>query len=555
MHLTPAIANSLWLASSAPAFLQFKRAARRPYIAQRISLLAAVGNNRDTAYGRAHGFGEVRDYKDFARKVPVVDYEELEPWVRRIAAGEQNVLTAERVTHLVPTSGTSSGRKLIPFTAAFQREFDLAIGPWVFDLYCRHPRAALGTAYWSITPAVGHPSGERSAVPIGFDEDSSYLGGAKKKLLASVMAVPSEVRLIQDVAVFRYVSLLCLLRRGDLGLISVWHPSYLQLLLDAMPTHWGDLLRDVHEGTCKYEAELPIGVREAIRSHSQPKRARQLEQAGIQCPGFIWPKLQMISCWGDAHAEGPLKELQRRLPNIPIQPKGLLATEAFVTFPLGGLYPLAVRSHFFEFLDDDGHLRLAHELKEGGEYEVIVTTGGGLYRYRLGDRVKVTDFLGETPSLRFLGRNGVISDRCGEKLSEAFVTRALREATSSLGEPLRFALLAPDETSQGLRYTLFIEANVDEGFEHRLDDSLKQNPHYSYCRRLGQLLPAQVVRIADHGYQAYIEHEMAQGKRMGEIKPCALSTDTGWRKRLGAEVPCLSIFRKGEIGRSVTSLA
>jgi hypothetical protein len=532
MHLTPAIANSLWLASSATAFLEFKRAAGRPAIAQKTSLYRAVGRNSDTVYGRAHGFGEIRDYQDFARKVPVVDYEELEPWIRRIAAGEQNVLTAERVTHLIPTSGTSSGRKLIPFTAALQREFDSAIGAWVFDLYCRHPSAALGTAYWSITPAVGHLDGERSAVPIGFEEDSSYLGGAKKKLLAGGMAVPSEVRLVQDVVVFRYVTLLCLLRRGDLGLISVWHPSFLLLLLDAMPTYWGDLLRDLHEGTCKYEADLPIATREAIQSHSQPRRARQLEQAGVQCPDFIWPKLQVISCWGDAHAEGPLKELQRRLPNIPIQPKGLLSTEAFVTFPLGALYPLAIRSHFFEFLDDDGHSHLAHELREGGEYEVIVTTGGGLYRYRLGDRVKVTAFLRETPSLRFLGRNGIISDRCGEKLSEAFVTSALAEVTSSLREPPRFALLAPDETSGSVRYTLFIEAEIDEGFGKRLDDALKRNPHYSYCRQLGQLLPAEVIRVADHGYEAYIEHEMAQGKRMGEIKPCALSTDIGWGERL-----------------------
>src|SRR5262249_22337630 len=160
----------------------------------------------------------------------------------------------------------------------------------------------------------------------------------------------------------------------------------------------------------------------------------------------------------------PLNQLRQRLPGAFIQPKGLLATEAFVTFPLGGLHPLAVRSHFFEFENDSGQILLAHELKEHNEYEVIVTTSGGLFRYRLGDRVRVTAFLQNTPCLRFLGRNGTVSDRFGEKLSEAFVATAIRAVSLSLAEPPRFALLAPEECAEGMRYALFIEAMVDSGF-------------------------------------------------------------------------------------------
>jgi hypothetical protein len=101
----------------------------------------------------------------------------------------------------------------------------------------------------------------------------------------------------------------------------------------------------------------------------------------------------------------------------------------------------------------------------------VVTTGGGLYRYRLKDRVKVTGFLGATPSLKFLGKNGNYSDRVGEKLSEAFVGRAIQEATSLLSEPPRFALLAPEAVGDGFRYTLFIEGTVDEGLAQRLDQA------------------------------------------------------------------------------------
>ena len=91
------------------------------------------------------------------------------------------------------------------------------------------------------------------------------------------------------------------------------------------------------------------------------------------------------------------------LPRVHIQPKGLLATEAIVTLPFRCLTPLAVRSHFFEFLRD-GRPYLAHQLVPGEVYSVVVTTGGGLYRYRLEDKVQVNGFVERTPSLAFLGK-------------------------------------------------------------------------------------------------------------------------------------------------------
>jgi hypothetical protein len=57
-----------------------------------------------------------------------------------------------------------------------------------------------------------------------------------------------------------------------------------------------------------------------------------------------------------------------------------------VEFPLVVLWgragaALAVRSHFFEFVSADGKVRLAHELSDGAEYSVLLTTSGGLWRY------------------------------------------------------------------------------------------------------------------------------------------------------------------------------
>src|SRR4029079_6464270 len=134
--------------------------------------------------------------------------------------------------------------------------------------------------------------------------------------------------------------------------------------------------------------------------------------------------------------------------------KGLLATEGFVTIPFAGRWPLAIRSHFFEFLAEDGGARFAWERNEGEVYSVVLTAGGGLYHYCLQDRVRVEGFVEKTPSLRFLGKEGHVSDLRGEKLHESFVAGVLARIFERAGIAPRFAMLAPDENG----YALYLES-------------------------------------------------------------------------------------------------
>ncbi len=531
MNIIPAIANSLWLASSLPASTRFRAALHRPAETQRQLLQNYVARNADTLFGRAHGFSEIKSYREFAQRVPLNGYDDLKPWINRIRRGEKNVLTAEPVTHLVPTSGSTDARKLIPFTTALQQEFNRAIGPWIVDLASRYPSIAFGSAYWSISPALTVDADEQSAVPIGFEDDSAYLGGIRKQLVNAVMAVPSEMQKVFDMEQFRYLTLLCLLRKRDLSFISVWHPSFLSLLLDTLPAFWDHLMEDIKEGSCRYTKFLPKALLYSLKLRPLPQLVKELVKANPTQPATVWPHLKIISCWGGGYAQFSQADLARRLPATIIQSKGLLATECVVTIPYGELYPLAITSHFFEFIDGHRRVCLADELQEGQTYEVIVTTSGGLWRYRLGDLVQVTGFVGKTPSLNFLGRTGDISDRYGEKLSEGFVADTIQAVTASLPSPPRFALLAPDDTTLGCCYTLYIEGNIVGESAEQLERKLCENVHYAWCRKLGQLQPLRIFSIKSGGYETFITRQQLGGKRMGEIKPCVLSTENGWTQR------------------------
>jgi hypothetical protein len=514
MQLAASIANTLWAACNVAPYQRFRVALRHPQIAQQRRLLNLLRRNEQTAFGKAHRFDNIHSYEEFAQRIPVADYNSFAPWIARIQRGDQQVLTSDRVTHLLPTSGSTGGRKLIPFTVGLQQEFNAAIGPWVIDLLSASPGLLGGRAYWSITPVTHETNIEDSVLPIGFDTDTAYLAGHRRRLAEAAMAVPACVARAESIETFRYQTLLHLLLCRDLRLISVWHPSFLTLLLEALPTHWEHLLTDIRSGTKSTPA--------------RSKRARELRRADPMKPKSFWPSLRVLSCWGDAAASWPMEQLRRRFPHVLVQPKGLIATEAFVTLPFDGQHPVAVNSHFFEFLDSREQIHPVESLHEGEVYEVVITTAGGLWRYRLGDRVQVTGFIGGTPSLKFLGRRGNVSDVFGEKLSEQFICEVLREVFGSSAP--RFVLLAPDHDEDGCRYTLYVEGETKAHWARAIDQELRRNPHYAYCRELGQLLPARLFSIAGQAYEKFVEHESSNGARFGDIKPATLSAKSAWSR-------------------------
>lgn len=532
--LTTAL-NVAWYLSNLPGYWKLKQHLANPGARQRRLLKRLLQSNAGTVFGQRYGFSDIQHARDYQSRVPIHQYDDLVPMIEDIKLGKPNVLTRESVTHLMPSSGSTSACKLIPYTRSLQREFDQAIAAWIVNLYIRHPRLMSGRAYWSITPYV-EEVGQRSAVPIGFKPDSAYLGGIKKHLVEPLMAVRADIAQIENIELFRYLTLLELLRCSDLRLISVWHPSFLTLLMDELTRIWESLLRDVNDGTVNPPVALPNSIKNKFAAKPDKNRCIQLSRACGNDGSAIWPDLEMISCWGSGHARGAIKELDRYFPGVNIQQKGLIATEAFMSLPFGEdeydhwLHPLAINSHFFEFIDANGDVKLIDQLQQGEAYQIIVTTGGGLYRYAMNDRIRVNGFVDRTPSIEFVGKHDSVSDYCGEKLNDQFVADVIDSVVAALPGNVTFAMLAPDGGSKPDRYTLYLEidSRPDISLSEGLDEKLCRNPHYAECRRLGQLKKVQVFNISHSANHAYVLSSMSQGKRLGDVKPIKLSNRPGW---------------------------
>jgi hypothetical protein len=427
------------------------------------------------------------------------------------------------------------------------------VAAWVADLFSRRPTVANGRAYWSISPASRKRRISPSGPPIGFEDDASYLSGWQQCLVRGVLAVPGDVARVGDPDVFRYVTLLHLLAADDLSLISIWSPTFLPALLAPLAQWQEPLCRDLEAGTCTPPGPIDPRLKRRL-APARPFGKRAADVAAIlhsatDTSGVcrrLWPQLALVSTWADAAAAQFVPELERLVRSVELQPKGLLATEGCVTIPLveQPAPVLSVRSHVFEFqpCTDDGDVigdccLLAHELRCGNKYRVVLTTGGGLYRYQLGDLVEAVGVLNEAPLLRFLGKADCVSDLVGEKLAEPFVRDALVGVFAEVGVTPRFALLVP-VVDYPPGYRLYYQPRLT-GFAapaaaeiaRRLESRLRLNPYYRGATGLGQLRPVEVACFARAdipGWQIYQEVKVRQGQKAGSLKPAALDTWTGW---------------------------
>lgn len=547
LHLLSA--NALFWFSTLLNVIHFLFACRKIKGAQQKLLLQIVSRNKNSEFGRKYSFEDLRTPEGYMARVPIMTYEDFVPYIDTIAHGGKSILTKESIYMFESTSGSSSASKLIPYTASLRNDFRKGIDPWIFSLYCEHPRLFFGSVYWSLTPSLSDKKYTDCGIPIGASEDSEYFGTIQKWVLDTIVAVPPEINKIKDIETFRYCTLLFLLARRDVRLISVWNPTYLVLLLKDFSGLFSALVSDLRSGRVSINDTRLQNILER-KFYCSQNRLKELELLIKNGQGLyatlyeaVWPELEVISCWTDGTAGSQIEEIRRMFPRIAIQPKGLIATEMFVSFPFFGMHSLlSLHSHFFEFEElgnDKQKVVLAHELRRGIQYKVIVTTGGGFYRYAIGDIVEVVDFWNKVPLLRFIGRGDKVVDLVGEKLNEFFVEKIVTECLQSLNITTSFWMVAPERLTNGCyRYVLFLELSHKISFEmlqdlgEMVEKELQKNYHYCYARKLGQLVSLDIFLI-ESGDKPALElfMEISYGKlgqKLGTIKLARLHRYENW---------------------------
>jgi GH3 auxin-responsive promoter len=502
-----AAAAALLRALTAARAARFERALGDCAAVQRQTLARLVRTAAETDYGRHFGLHRDDGLDGFHAKLPLVSYSELQPWIERSRSGEPDVLVSGRVRHFEPTSGSGGGAKLIPYNDALLASFRSLFAIWANDLLQHMLRPRSGRVFISVSPRVSAQSKAR--------HDADYLSGLLRVLLARFLVTSDFRQTDIDAARFRDELALALIRCSDLEVISVWSPTYLLVLLAHVEARRTELA-----------ARLPRARRRLIETN-------HIDWA------HVWPQLQLVSCWTAAAANAPSQQLARCLPHARLQGKGLLATEAPITVPLvqaAGCVPL-IDEVFIELEDTTGLFCLLQEAQPDRDYAVIVTTTGGLMRYRLGDRVRVIGHWRDTPLLDFVGRVDAVCDLVGEKLDESQVGAALR----TLLPTTAYALLVPETGAMPAYYRLITDACIDN-LAFTLDAALCAGHRYREARALGQLASPQVLTLPD---ARRVVHDLliADGMAAGDIKDTALLYSLDRAARLLSELSAAGVRR------------
>jgi hypothetical protein len=474
----------------APAARKFEQGLKHPELIQKSVQKEIINRLINSEYGKKLQINSLEDWS----KLPIVTYDDLAQYLD--GKKQQIALTSEPILFYEKTSGSSGAVKYIPYTRSLRHSFNQMFSVWAYDLITNGPKFTTGKFYPCISPPLTKVDQQE------IQNDLDYLDGWLRYFLAPWLIIPKNLTKIDNIATFKQQLALTLLKADRLEIISIWSPSFLQVHLNY-----------ITENRALLQAELSHKISQ--------KRLKILAENPIPWEE-IWPDLKLISCWDSANSADQAKGLRSQFPHVFIQGKGLLATEAPMTIPLiqsGGYVPVFDQV-FFEFEDQTGAIHPLSDLVINQEYQIILSQKGGLYRYRIGDRIRVSHYCQNTPCLEFLGREENISDLVGEKLSEAFVAKALNQLNLPENQ---FKSLAP--IADPPHYLLLLDSALEnpEIIAQKLDQILSQSYHYHRARILDQLAPVKVL-IAPEIPELLVAQRLVNGGIWGGIKHPILLT-------------------------------
>ena len=463
--------------------------------------------NQHTLYGTQYHFGDITTIKQYQKNVPLVSYEDIQTYIHRISMAESDILFEGKALAFELTGGSSGGAKLIPYTHESFVDFQQAILPWLHHTlhrYAINPE----NVYWAISPTNRIVQKTQGDIPIGVS-DENYLGIRSNHTL-----VPAWVADLKSMKEWKVASLYWLIVAEQLELISIWSPTFLLVLVEGISVYADELAHLLFVGGTLDKHTLPA---------NKPAYQRLQTYLQTQDTHALWPNLKLISLWMDGSSKRYADQLQGIFSYVTFQPKGLISTEAVVTTLDEDDTPLLSENGFYEFMDEHNHVILAEHLTIDQFYEVVITTSGGLYRYKTSDVVQCLGYKNQKPILRFIGRKNKTSDLVGEKLTEAFVSEILHEVSG-------FAMLAPQCEHTPPYYQLIVDKQSElcsATLLKSIEAKLHVNPQYAYARSLNQLAPLKIVPI-ENPVNLYNDYVIMQGQSIGDIKIPALTLNTCW---------------------------
>lgn len=514
------------------------KAARNPERTQLDVLKDILQKNANTEYGKLYGFHRIDSYKTFCANIPIVGYEELRPYIEKQRQTSSAELTSESPLIYNTTSGTTGQPKYIPI---LRKEIQAQRRHGLLMTYCQYvfdPVAFDGKIWAIASPAI--EGRFENGTPWGSASGLLYANMSWR--VASKYVMPAEVFEIEDHDLKYHTMLRLAVAERGITYLTCANPSTILKLSSMLKTRWENIVRDIEQGTFERLHELPPHIASAIstRLGRDPARAHELErifsaerEAALS---EVWPQLRMISTWTNGNCAVPLSRVRQLFSSSnQIVELGYLSSEFRGTLTINletGTGLPNIEDYFLEFIEpekwESGNrdFRMIHQLENGRDYYVVVTTPSGLYRYFINDIVRATGHYLNTPTLHFLQKGKGVTNITGEKLYEDQVLQAVRLASEHFSLKTTFFLMCANVEDQ--KYHLFLELGeagipTNHVLSTFIDEALANlNIEYATKRRSGRLKSLDLNLLQPGSGEAYRSFCVSSGQKDAQFKPVTL---------------------------------
>lgn len=448
---------------------------------------------RFTEFGQQYRFDEIllskHVGKKFQEQVPVSNYDSIyKAWWNKTMAGTPNVCWPGKIRYYALSSGTSeAASKYLPITTDLLRGNKIAMIKQLLSLrtYEDIPLATVGKGWLALGGSTDLQKG------------AGYFA-------------------------------------GDLSGITVkrspfwFQPFYKPGKKIAREKDWNKKLEEIVEKAPQWDIGFLIGVPAWIQMCMEMVIARyQLKNIHE-----IWPNLSVF-VHGGVHFEPYKKGFEKLLGKPITYIETYLASEGFIAYQdrqyAKGMRLVTNEHLFLEFvpfneqnftangdLVNNPEALMIHEVEEGKDYALLISTSAGAWRYLIGDTVRFVDK--ENCEIIITGRTKHFLSLVGEHLSVDNMNRAIQVAAEKLNISIPEFTVAGEPSGSFFAHHWYVATNdpVDPGVLGKLiDDTLKElNDDYAVERKAA----LKEVKLDVLSEKRFLDFMQSQGKVGGQHK-------------------------------------
>ncbi len=467
---------------------QIENFSKRPFEAQHKVLADLISCAENTEWGKKHHYNEIKDYKLFADRVPIQDYNAIKPYVDRNMKGEQNLLWHTNINWFAKSSGTTDDRsKFIPVSNESLQACHYKAGKDLYAMYYNmYPDASLIDGK-SLVLGGSHQVHQ-------FNDHCKY--GDLSAVLMQNLPIWAEAKRVPDLSI-------------------------------ALMDNWEEKIELMAKATVNQDITNILGV----PTWTVILIKRLFEMTGKDNLADIWPNLELYVHGGVSFT--PYRDLFKDL--IRSDKMHYLetynASEGFFAIQdrLSEQDMLLMLDYgiYYEFIPADEmdsenpNAIPLEEVKTDVNYAVVITTNGGLWRYMVGDTIKFTST--NPYRIKVSGRTRHFINAFGEEVIIENAEKALAEACAKTNCLISDYTAAPVYFSSGgngaHEWLIEFEQEPDnlDVFIDTLDNKLREiNSDYDAKRFKNIALGRPMVRPVNRG--TFYNWMKKRGKLGGQHK-------------------------------------